>query len=64
MLVAFRKLESWLCNMKVYDKQEDFICSIPVWLNSNIKIGYLICFFFNHAMVKRERERLFKAFFT
>ena len=41
-------LESWLYFMKVYDKQENFrnnFYSIPVWYNSNIKIGYKSVFF-------------------
>ena len=35
-------LESWLCYIKVYEKQDRFrnnYYSIPVWYRSNIKIG-------------------------
>ena len=41
-------LESWLCYIKVYEKQDRFrnnYYSIPVWYNSNIKIGNKVVFF-------------------
>ena len=48
MLFLKDVLESWLCYMKVYEKQDHFrnnYCSIPVWYNSNIKIGNESVFF-------------------